>query len=131
MKRLVPLLFAVSLFGCGGGGSSPIVPTINPFAGSYSGSYNDSLITSPGTTTFTVANSGVVNGTLSDSTDGNGTFTGTISNYGLVNGSFSYPSIGTNTVSGTLTLSGTALSGTLSETVRGQIYQITVSATKA
>ena len=115
MKKLalfVISLVALLLCGCGGGGG------VNPYAGAWSGTYNEPSTPDNGTISFTVATNGDVSGTATsavDSTavtlighvDGSGHMTGTINNgvdVAAVTGTFVLS--GSNTINSTGLIGG-------------------------
>ena len=102
MKRIITfgllaLLTISVLAGCGGGGSSDSGggsssrTSNSPFAGSYSGTFNDAGNAESGTVTVTVATDGKVTGSVTNTTEGKtGSVSGSVSDSGSLNITISY-----------------------------------------
>lgn len=85
MRKLVtlsPALALLALSGCGGSWGGP--PTINPYAGDWSGVWTETVRSETGSLTWTVLGNGALSGTYTIGAD-SWDCTGTVSNGGGVN----------------------------------------------
>lgn len=108
------------LTGCGGKyhGSSTSNPSVSPFAGPYTGTYDAAFLDDSGTFSLVVSDGGSVSGTGTSDNAGVGTLSGgSISNSGVFSGKLTFSSNGTSAdLSGRLTEQPNGnLTGTLNE----------------
>lgn len=137
MKRsMIPISLLLPclalLAGCGGKyhGSSTSNPSVSPFAGPYTGTYEAPFLEDTGTFNLTVLDSGQITGTGTSDTAGTGTLTGTISSAGVVSASLRFSSNTTATLNGQVTQQSNGnLTGTLTEVFQGQTGNVTVTLT--
>jgi len=131
-KFITPLLIlsVVILTGCGGGGSDS-GEVESTFEGIWAGTWTSASIPANGTASIIVASDGTFTGTSNvQGGASGGSVTGTINNDGLVSGTVQYSGQSASAISGTLgTLDGTALTGTLVQTLGSTNHNVTYNLT--